>query len=430
MRSRPSPMKLICYILLAAFLITALILGSTVADLNKEVRRVRSLTPTPLPEYGNMLKVTPDPNAPTAEPVIRSGAMGESVTKLQTRLQELGYYTEAVDGQFGPGTRTAVIAFQAQHGLEADGIVGPATSELLYADTAQTAIPAAPTETPAPTADTTSIAAIQQRLQELGYYTGTVDGLSGPATKRAITLFQQQHGLTADGIYGPATEAALFSDSAHMIQTTPTPDPNEIPGIMANGYPILVNDDNYIPDNYQTVYMVNLKDYCDSSVVTIKGSDIQGEKYAVDALMTMLRDAQAQGMTGWQVNAGYRSIEYQQELFDERVYAYRQEGMTGTQARAKVRQTVADPGASEHHTGLAFDVAITGEASFAATQQSVWLAQHCWEYGFILRYPADKTSITGISYEPWHIRYVGTAHSLVMRDENLCLEEYIEKYAD
>jgi D-alanyl-D-alanine carboxypeptidase len=104
--------------------------------------------------------------------------------------------------------------------------------------------------------------------------------------------------------------------------------------------------------------------------------------------------------------------------------------MTGQQARAKVRQTVADPGTSEHHTGLAFDVAVTGEASFGATKHAIWLREHCWEYGFILRYPADKTAITKISHEPWHIRYVGTEHSLIMRDENLCLEEYIEKYAN
>lgn len=430
MKSRPTPLMIVCYILLAALVIAALILGGTVATLNTEVHRVRSLTPTPLPEYGSALKVTPDPSAPTAEPVIRAGAMGESVTKLQTRLQALGYYTDAVDGQFGPGTRAAVVAFQTQHGLSADGIVGPATSELLYSADAKPYVTPVPTDTPAPTADTTSIVAIQQRLKELGYYTGSVDGISGPGTKSAITLFQQQHGLAADGIYGPATAGVLFSESAHAVQNTPTPDPNEIPGIMANGYPILVNGDNYIPDNYQTLYLVNLKNYCDSSLVNIKGSDIQGEKYAVDALQTMLRAAKADGMTGWQVNAGYRSVQYQQELFDNRVYAYRQEGMTGSQARAKVRQTVADPGASEHHTGLAFDVAITGEAAFAATKQSVWLAQHCWEYGFILRYPIDKTDITGISYEPWHIRYVGTAHSLIMRDENLCLEEYIEKYAN
>lgn len=430
MKKPTTPREIALCVLLAVLLIVAVVLGSHVAGLNTEVQRVASLTPTPLPEYGNVMKITPDPNQPTPEPVLRSGSAGEAVTRLQTRLKELGYYTDAVDGQFGPGTRTAVTEFQRQNGLGADGIVGTETSTLLYSDAAKVAITPEPTEVPTPTPDTSSMGAVQQRLADLGYYTGTVDGLSGPATKKAITLFQQQHGLSADGIYGPATAAVLFSDSAHAVQATPTPDPDEIPGVMANGYPILVNDDNYIPDNYQHVCLVNMKEYCDASVVKVKGSDIQGEKYAVDALLTMLRAAQAEGLTSWQVNAGYRSIEYQQKLFDERVYAYRQEGMTGTQARAKVRQTVADPGASEHHTGLAFDVAVTGASSFASTEQSVWLARHCWEYGFILRYPADKTALTGISYEPWHIRYVGTAHSLIMRDENLCLEEYIDKYAN
>ncbi|MGN1367370.1 MAG: peptidoglycan-binding protein [Aristaeellaceae bacterium] len=430
MKAQPSVARILCTALLAVFLIAAIVMGVTVAGLNTEVQRVRSLTPTPLPQYGSVFKVTPDPNAPTAEPVIRSGASGEAVTQLQTRLKELGYYTGTLDGQFGPGTKAAVTHFQQQNGLQADGIVGPDTNAVLYSDAAKPAPTSEPTAAPTPTADTTSTAAVQQRLKELGYYTGTVDGLSGPGTKAAITLFQSQHDLKADGIYGPATAAVLFSDKAHAVQTTPTPDPNQIPGLMANGYPILVNDDNYIPDQYQTLCLVNMKDYCDASVVTVKGSEIQGEKYAVDALLVMLRAAQAEGLKNWQVNAGYRSVQYQQKLFDERVYAYRQEGYSGQQARAKVRQTVADPGASEHHTGLAFDLAVSGEASFGATRQSAWLAQHCWEYGFIIRYPADKTNITKISYEPWHVRYVGTAHSLIMRDENLCLEEYIEKYAN
>ncbi len=343
---------MVCLLLLLA---AALLLGLKVLDLNEEVQRVRSLTPTPIPDYGSTLVVTPDPNASPTPEIIRTGTTGESVTRLQERLQALGYYNGAVDGQFGPGTHSAV------------------------------------------------------------------------------TLFQQQHGLTADGVVGPATSAMLFSDQAHAVIVTPTPSPaptpESVPGASANGYPLLVNRENYLPDGYQTTQLVRMRDYCDKNIVTIKGSEIEGEKLAVDALMTMLRAAHQDGLTVWQISAGYRSIAYQTQLFNDRVYALRQEGYSGSQARAEVRKTVADPGASEHHTGLAFDITVPGE-QFSNTKQHLWLAQHCWEYGFIIRYPLEKENITGFSYEPWHVRYVGTQHSLIMRDENLCLEEYIAKYAN
>ena len=128
--------RILCYMILAVLIVTAIILGSIVLPLNAAVQRVRSLTPTPLPLYGSVFKVTPDPSAPTAEPVIRAGAMGDSVTRLQNRLKELGYYSGTVDGQFGPGTRTAVTDFQQRHGLQSDGVVGPDTSEILYSASA------------------------------------------------------------------------------------------------------------------------------------------------------------------------------------------------------------------------------------------------------------------------------------------------------
>lgn len=202
MKARPSLKHILCYILLAVLAVALIVLAAAVIDKNGEVQRVSALTPTPIPGFGSVFQVTPDPSAPTPEPVIRSGATGEAVVKLQNRLQALGYYTGTVDGQFGPGTRTAVITFQQQNGLQADGIVGAETSEVLYSAAAKPAITPVPTEVPTPTPDTTSIRAIQQRLADLGYYTGTVDGLTGPGTKKAITLFQQQHGLEADGIYG------------------------------------------------------------------------------------------------------------------------------------------------------------------------------------------------------------------------------------
>jgi len=426
-----SPSAIAACIAVFLLIVIALVMGVYVSNLNAQVQHELSLTPTPVPAYpGSVMQITPDPSLPTRGPLLRTGSTGEQVKQLQSRLIELGYLGGTADGQFGPATENAVRLFQQQHGLDVDGKVGPETSALLTGSSAKpfvvTPTPA-PTPTPTPAASASDTEKLQARLKELGYYTGQVDGLTGPATKAAIRLFQQRNGLDADGVVGPATSRVLYSDAAKPFTT---PAPGSEPWVRQDGLPLLVNADNHMPATYQTSDLVLMRSYCDSSIVTIKGSEIEGERIATDALMTMIRAARADGHKGWQVNAGYRSIAYQQELFDDYVYRYRQDGMTKSEAIARTRLTVADPGASEHHTGLAFDLAITGEPSFGATKQSVWLSQHCWEYGFIIRYPADKVSITGISHEPWHVRYVGVEHSTRMRDEGLCLEEYIEKYGN
>ena len=103
-----------------------------------EVQREKSLTPTPLPEIpGNVMAVTPDPAAPTPEPVLRTGSRGDDVKTLQGRLHDLGYYTDEIDGQFGNATRTAVIEFQKTNGLDPDGMVGTETKAVLYSPQAK-----------------------------------------------------------------------------------------------------------------------------------------------------------------------------------------------------------------------------------------------------------------------------------------------------
>lgn len=363
--------RLIALIALAVLAVAVIVFAVREIRLYGDVQVEQSRTPTPVPGYGNVMQVTIDPSLPTPVPVLRSGAQGEAVWQLQERLQALGYLTGSVDGQFGPATKEAVQLFQRQHGLTADGIVGEDTRELLYSDSAQ---PYA-TPTPAPT----------QAAQ--------------------------------------VTEAPAADD---MILLTAESE-NAIPvGFMADGLPLLVNRDSPLPDDYQPQQLVNMRDYCDSSIVSIKGSEIEGEQIAVDALLAMLMQAQSEGLTSWQISAGYRSVAYQQKLFDEKVYSYRQQGMTGAQARSAARKLVADPGCSEHHTGLAFDITVPG-TSFGGTKQAKWLEEHCWEWGFILRYPADKTAITGITNEPWHFRYVGTDAAMEMRETGECLEEYVER---
>ena len=188
--------------------------------------------------------------------------------------------------------------------------------------------------------------------------------------------------------------------------------------------PMLVNAQNPVPESFAPRDLVRMREYCDKNIVTIKGSEIEGNRGAVDALMAMLKNAIAEGVGNWQISAGYRSVGYQQQLWNNKAAEFRQQGLSGSQAQTATAKYVAKPGCSEHHTGLAFDVTVPGE-SFPLTKQCKWLAENCWEYGFIIRYAEEKEAITGIGAEPWHIRYVGQPHARLMRDHDWCLEEYI-----
>ena len=119
-------------VLLAGCIVLATYMIPTI----KEVQREMSLTPTPLPPVPDTVRDKTAESMVTPEPALHNGSQGEKVWKLQERLQALGYYTDAVDGQFGQGTRDAVIAFQKKNGLEADGYAGEETQKVLYSEDA------------------------------------------------------------------------------------------------------------------------------------------------------------------------------------------------------------------------------------------------------------------------------------------------------
>jgi len=408
---------------LAAAGIAAVLLALFPAiDAYQELEELRNATPTPTADTSSMLLVTLDPNnTPAPTPMLlRTGSVGDEVERLQQRLQELGFYDSQVDGKFGSGTTEAVRAFQAQHNLDADGMAGENTLSLVYSTAAATR---APTASPSPTPDSLakgdrgdSVKELQQRLKDLGFYNGAVDGDYGSNTTEAVRLFQRQHGIDPDGAADSGTIALLQSPQARQAVVTPTPDPATLP--------LLVNAAHPVPADSKPSSLVNLRNVLPSTLANVKGSDIQGDSTAVAALQEMLEAAKAEGVTGFQVSAGYRSVAYQRELFDKQVNAFMAEGKTMTQATSATKLTVALPGASEHHTGLAFDITVAGTL-FIDTPQQIWLHKRCWDYGFIIRYQKDKESITGILAEPWHIRYVSLPHSTAMKEANLCLEEYL-----
>ena len=179
---------------------------------------------------------------PTATGSLKLGSSGSEVRTVQSRLKTLGYYTGSVDGDFGEGTQQAVILFQRANGLEADGKVGAATLAKLNSSSAVTYKQAYATATPKPTPKPTAtpkptstprtdiylepgstgdnVKKLQNRLIELGYLTGTADGVYGGATEAAVRAFQSRTtSLYEDGKAGPLTLEALYSSKARSASS-------------------------------------------------------------------------------------------------------------------------------------------------------------------------------------------------------------------
>lgn len=172
----------------------------------------------------------------------------------------------------------------------------------------------------------------------------------------------------------------------------------------------LVNSENKIDDDYE----LSLKELRNGFFVDAR---------IYPDLQAMFDDARKAGVYPMVVSA-YRTREKQQEIFQNKIDAYIEEGYSHSQAKKETENWVARPGYSEHETGLAVDI---NEESGDANELFKWLANNSYKYGFVVRYPSNKSKITGISYERWHFRYVGAEAAKYMYDNDLVLEEYVSK---
>ena len=149
---------------------------------------------------------------------------------------------------------------------------------------------------------------------------------------------------------------------------------------------------------------------------------------AAEHLSDMLSDCRDEGYSPL-ICSSYRERSKQERLFNSDVRKFMYSGMSEEEAIEETARNVAVPGSSEHEAGLAADIVYSGRQILDESQEDndtqQWLMEHCWEYGFILRYPKDKQEITGITYEPWHYRYVGTEAAEYIMTNGLCLEEYL-----
>jgi D-alanyl-D-alanine carboxypeptidase len=165
-------------------------------------------------------------------------------------------------------------------------------------------------------------------------------------------------------------------------------------------------------------------------------ADIErGEQFdarAAEALKTLIADARAAGYTVY-VCSAYRAYQTQYSIYWNHVWTYmRQNGMSQAEAEATTQIAVNYPGVSEHQLGLAADLLEYEnqdmEPYIGGSGLMLWLEEHCAEYGFVIRYPDGKTDITGIEYEPWHLRFVGLEAAQYMTEHDLCLEEFLALY--
>ena len=182
---------------------------------------------------------------------------------------------------------------------------------------------------------------------------------------------------------------------------------------------VLVNHTNKMPDDYT----FTTKE-CGSATAVNK--TLQTE--AADAFLTMQAAAAKEGVTIW-MQSGYRSVKYQEGLYNKKTQYYRNKGLSQSEALKKAATIVNPPGYSEHNCGLAADLNSpehTGlDTGFEKTAAFRWLKAHAVEYGFILRYPKEAEAVTEITYEPWHWRYVGPENAALIDQSGLCFEDAV-----
>lgn len=236
-----------------------------------------------------------------------------------------------------------------------------------------------------------------------------------------------------------------------------------------DAYLMLVNAKNKLESNQETSYpvlggIVKFSTVDEYNYKQAVGDNLSLNENALMALTAMFLEAEANGIRKLDVTSAHRTYSYQSWLFYDiyckNTYHWICENsgctadwiakesvcpvcgqktsstipITQAEREANVATYSCPPGTSEHQSGLAVDVVQTSLPSqyqsliqeFGETEAGKWLAENCWKFGFVLRFPQDKEEITGIIYEPWHFRFVGRTHAAAMNEMNMCLEEYIE----
>ncbi|MDE8702546.1 M15 family metallopeptidase [Adlercreutzia equolifaciens] len=219
----------------------------------------------------------------------------------------------------------------------------------------------------------------------------------------------------ADSPLNPGAAASAANQATSLSLHAPALTLEDLPWNLR-----LINGEHPLPDNFEAP---ELKSFADGAHAV--------DKRIYQSLQAMLKAARKANRHPV-VCSSFRTRAKQRELYRARVQQCKDEGLTGKKAREEAAFWVARPGCSEHEAGLAVDLVDESYQELDKKQEKAkaqkWLMKHCADYGFILRYPTDKSDITNIGYEPWHYRYVGAEYARAITDSGLCFEEWLETY--
>lgn len=217
------------------------------------------------------------------------------------------------------------------------------------------------------------------------------------------------------------TEA--HTDPIEEVVTEPEESTTKEPVVWDNYNPSKVlSGDNWALTLINKNYSLD-RNYTMSTGTVVEGSSVTADIRVAEAYRKMYNAAMNEDIV-LTPYAGYCSYQRQKVIYDNKVQAFLLQGYSEEEAKQSAAKRVEPAGCSENGAGLAVDV-ISASAGFASTNEYKWLVANAHSFGFVLRYPEDKTEITGMIYQPWHWRYVGVEAATEMKEQNLCLEEYL-----
>lgn len=247
------------------------------------------------------------------------------------------------------------------------------------------------------------------------------ESISQPEISQPVSAVVSSEPAASESSEAVSSSSEAVSEPVIPESSEPEPEPEEEkPDPTEDWRLILINADHLLPEDY-------------TFEKTVIEGDFTFDSRAAEALMQMLADGRAAGYS-LRIVSTYRTVERSDYLYSSKISEYQSLGYSAADAAVEAAKWVAPPRQSEHNAGLAIDVVsrdydmVYGDLmhEFEDFPAFTWLSENCAEYGFVLRYPKDKQDITGITYEPWHYRYVGVEHARKMQELDMCLEEYWE----